>query len=222
MSGHNDSDEETYFAGGERSGISVQDPGGRGGGLVRDLLRAHEEGASGGEGRLTAGHTLGGEGSPSAYVPGAREEVEGHPFIPLLRNSCHIARYSSSAAPSASREEPGCQYKHERGMISVVRAEDQGQPPSRNQATGFWRNLKVVGNADSSFICNRRNVSVSVGATWDRTWVESYLGQNMDRKLLGTGHGSKALQNLVLRGKWLNWCTENRMSTERNTKELGA
>ncbi|KAJ7697309.1 hypothetical protein B0H14DRAFT_3905044 [Mycena olivaceomarginata] len=82
MSGHNDSDdehdEETYFAGGERSGISVQNPGrGRGGGpgvdLVRDLLRkAQEEGASGGEAPATrsgffsgGGHTLGGEGSAS-------------------------------------------------------------------------------------------------------------------------------------------------------------
>ncbi|KAJ7843408.1 hypothetical protein B0H14DRAFT_3868570 [Mycena olivaceomarginata] len=63
MSGHNDGDdehdEETYFAGGERSGISVQNPGrGRGGGpgvdLVRDLLRkAQEEGASGGEAPAT-------------------------------------------------------------------------------------------------------------------------------------------------------------------------
>jgi UBX domain-containing protein 1 len=63
MSSQNDSDdehdEETYFAGGERSSISVQNPGrgrggGRGGGpgvdLVQDLRRkAQEEGASSGE-----------------------------------------------------------------------------------------------------------------------------------------------------------------------------
>ncbi|KAJ7328371.1 hypothetical protein DFH08DRAFT_967505 [Mycena albidolilacea] len=81
MSGNDDDnqhDEETYFTGGERSGISAQNPGrGRGGGsgvnLVRDLLRK----AGGGRDRgSSAGHTLGGEGSASAYVPGAREDVE--------------------------------------------------------------------------------------------------------------------------------------------------
>ncbi|KAJ7328321.1 hypothetical protein DFH08DRAFT_940598 [Mycena albidolilacea] len=36
------------------------------------------------------------------------------------------------------------------------------------------------------------------------------------------GHGSKDLRNLVLGGTWSNWCTENGMSTERNTKELEA
>ncbi|KAF7362715.1 SEP-domain-containing protein [Mycena venus] len=92
MSGHSDDDDEqeTWFAGGERSGISVQNPGrGRGGGpggdLVRDLLRrAQEEGASG-PGETTSarpgfftggGHTLGGEGASSAYVPGERVEQE--------------------------------------------------------------------------------------------------------------------------------------------------
>ncbi|KAJ7843420.1 hypothetical protein B0H14DRAFT_3868573 [Mycena olivaceomarginata] len=71
-------DEKTYFAGGERSGISAQNPGrGRGGGsgvnLVWDLLRK----AGGGRDRgSSAEHTLGGEGSASAYVPGTREEVE--------------------------------------------------------------------------------------------------------------------------------------------------
>ncbi|KAJ7681463.1 SEP domain-containing protein [Mycena olivaceomarginata] len=93
MSSHNDSDdehdEETYFASGERSGISVQNLGrGRGGGpgvdLLRDLLRkAQEEGASSGEASAArsgffsgGGHMLGGEGSASMYVPGAREAVE--------------------------------------------------------------------------------------------------------------------------------------------------
>jgi hypothetical protein len=44
---------------------------------------AQEEGASGGEAPATrsgffsgGGHTLGGEGSASTYVPGARQEVE--------------------------------------------------------------------------------------------------------------------------------------------------
>ncbi|KAJ7884451.1 SEP-domain-containing protein [Mycena leptocephala] len=90
MSGHSDDDsdeQETWFAGGERSGISVQNPGrGRvpGGDLVRDLLRrAQEEGAAGpGDtpGRsnvfVGGGHTLGGEGIASSYVPGERDEPE--------------------------------------------------------------------------------------------------------------------------------------------------
>ncbi|KAJ7089558.1 SEP domain-containing protein [Mycena epipterygia] len=89
MSGHgnthdddDDSDEqETYFAGGERSGISIQNPGrGRvpGGDLVRDLLRrAEEEGAAIPEASRArsnifsgGGHTLGGEGVDSSFVPG--------------------------------------------------------------------------------------------------------------------------------------------------------
>ncbi|KAF8157380.1 hypothetical protein K438DRAFT_341407 [Mycena galopus ATCC 62051] len=73
----------------ESSGISVQNPAsgrrGPGGDLVRDLLRrAQEEGASSGEPTQSrpnfftgGGHTLGGEGTSSAYVPGETEEVEG-------------------------------------------------------------------------------------------------------------------------------------------------
>ncbi|KAJ6626698.1 SEP domain-containing protein [Mycena sp. CBHHK59/15] len=85
-SAHDDEDslsgdeQETWFAGGERSGISVQNPGrGRvpGGDLVRDLLRrAEETGATPAEAsqsRSTAftggGHTLGGTGVASSYVP---------------------------------------------------------------------------------------------------------------------------------------------------------
>ncbi|KAJ7076643.1 SEP-domain-containing protein [Mycena belliarum] len=86
MSGHNDDDssgdeQETWFAGGERSGISVQNPGrGRvpGGNLVRDLLRrAEEEGAAVPEGAQPqstvfsgGGHMLGGEGVESSFIPG--------------------------------------------------------------------------------------------------------------------------------------------------------
>jgi UBX domain-containing protein 1 len=59
---------------------------------VRDLLRkAQEEGASSGEAPATGsglfsggGHTLGGEGCASMYVPGAREEVEDELAIPRL------------------------------------------------------------------------------------------------------------------------------------------
>ncbi|KAF7350626.1 SEP-domain-containing protein [Mycena sanguinolenta] len=98
-----DNDErETWFAGGERSGISVQNPrrrGEPGGDLVRDLLRRaqewlvssplstdsadidHREGATSGEPAQSrpniftgGGHTLGGEGVSSAYVPGAQQE----------------------------------------------------------------------------------------------------------------------------------------------------
>ncbi|KAJ7467523.1 SEP domain-containing protein [Mycena latifolia] len=97
MSGHNNSsddddslsndEQETWFAGGERSGISVQNPGrGRvpGGDLVRDLLRRAEvEGAAAPEGSGPrsavfggGGHTLGGEGVQSAFVPGQRAQVE--------------------------------------------------------------------------------------------------------------------------------------------------
>ncbi|KAJ6592617.1 SEP domain-containing protein [Mycena capillaripes] len=104
MSGHNDSDDEndeqeTWFAGGERSGISVQNPGrarggGPGGDLVRDLLRrAQEEGATappiqgrGGSGSMFSGggHTLGGEGRASAYVPGEGAEEEDELVIRRL------------------------------------------------------------------------------------------------------------------------------------------
>ncbi|KAK7057951.1 SEP-domain-containing protein [Favolaschia claudopus] len=91
MSGTHSDDEsdeqETWFAGGERSGISVQNPRrGRepGGNLVRDLLRrAQEEGATPGDdvpSRPTfftgGGHTLGGEGQASSFVPGEAQEPE--------------------------------------------------------------------------------------------------------------------------------------------------
>ncbi|KAJ7024635.1 SEP-domain-containing protein [Mycena alexandri] len=91
MSGSHSDDEdeqETWFAGGERSGISVQNPNRArvpGGNLVRDLLqRAEEEGAAPDpdsvQGRTSVfsggGHTLGGEGVQSAYVPGANEGLE--------------------------------------------------------------------------------------------------------------------------------------------------
>ncbi|KAJ6493331.1 SEP-domain-containing protein [Mycena sanguinolenta] len=87
---HSDDDndeQETWFAGGERSGLSVQNPGrrgGPGGDLVRDLLRrAQEEGATSGEPAQSrsnvftgGGHTLGGDGASSAYIPGARQEPD--------------------------------------------------------------------------------------------------------------------------------------------------
>ncbi|KAJ7328268.1 hypothetical protein DFH08DRAFT_883720 [Mycena albidolilacea] len=90
---------------------------GRGGGpavdLVRDLLRkAQEEGASGGETTTTrsgffndGGHTLGGEGSPSAYVAEAREEVEGAPVaseLMLIMAVCGTQTNSPSAYYSPS------------------------------------------------------------------------------------------------------------------------
>ncbi|KAJ6579979.1 SEP domain-containing protein [Mycena vulgaris] len=76
-----DDEQETWFAGGERSGISVQNPGrGRvpGGDLVRDLLRrAEEEGAAIPEGSQArssvfsgGGHILGGTDVESSFVPG--------------------------------------------------------------------------------------------------------------------------------------------------------
>ncbi|KAJ7247191.1 SEP domain-containing protein [Mycena haematopus] len=84
-----DNEQETWFAGGERSGISVQNPaagrrGGPGRDLVRDLLRrAQEEGASSGEPTQSrqsfftgGGHTLGGEGTSSTYIPGVQQEPE--------------------------------------------------------------------------------------------------------------------------------------------------
>ncbi|KAH9946739.1 SEP-domain-containing protein [Amylocystis lapponica] len=82
---------ESWFAGGERSGISVQNPDRQGavpgGDLVRDLLRRAAEagpppGAANGPARSSAfiggGHTLGGEDIDSIYVPdpNAPEEPE--------------------------------------------------------------------------------------------------------------------------------------------------
>ncbi|KAJ7454625.1 hypothetical protein B0H11DRAFT_2069234 [Mycena galericulata] len=74
-------EQETWFAGGERSGISVQNPGrGRvpGGDLVRDLLRrAEQEGSAipqSSQSRPSAfsgaGHTLGDNDTPSSFIPG--------------------------------------------------------------------------------------------------------------------------------------------------------
>ncbi|KAJ7288688.1 SEP-domain-containing protein [Mycena rebaudengoi] len=94
MSGHRDDDsddeQETWFAGGERSGISVQNPGrGRvpGGNLVRDLLRrAEEQGAapaegSGSQSRSTAfsggGHRLGATADDAAFIPDPNAPPEG-------------------------------------------------------------------------------------------------------------------------------------------------
>ncbi|KAJ7628161.1 SEP-domain-containing protein [Mycena polygramma] len=108
MSGHNDDsdderEQETWFAGGERSGISVQNPNagrstaGPGGDLVRDLLRrAEEEGAaappSGSGGRAGGGavwggggHVLGGEGRASAFVPAAGGEAQDDPADLAIR-----------------------------------------------------------------------------------------------------------------------------------------
>ncbi|KAJ7617644.1 hypothetical protein DFH06DRAFT_1483474 [Mycena polygramma] len=109
MSGHNDDsdderEQETWFAGGERSGISVQNPNagrstaGPGGDLVRDLLRrAEEEGAAappigsgragGGGGAVWGGggHVLGGEGRASAFVPAAGGEGEDDPADLAIR-----------------------------------------------------------------------------------------------------------------------------------------
>ncbi|KAF8128331.1 hypothetical protein K438DRAFT_2140517 [Mycena galopus ATCC 62051] len=94
MSNHNDDEndeQETWFARGERSGISVQNPasGRRGldGDLLREMLRrAQEEDASSGEPAQSTpnlftggGHTLGGEGTSSGYVP--EERCMHAPFI---------------------------------------------------------------------------------------------------------------------------------------------
>ncbi|KAJ7063890.1 SEP-domain-containing protein [Mycena amicta] len=100
MSGHfsanNDDDDredegETWFAGGERSGISVQNPNsgaGRGGNLVRDLLKKAEQegaargGAGGQQGPSSfggAGHTLGGQ-----YIAGPDEGSDGPVVIRRL------------------------------------------------------------------------------------------------------------------------------------------
>ncbi|KAJ7214947.1 SEP-domain-containing protein [Mycena pura] len=89
-------EQETYFAGGERSGLSVQNPGrGRvpGGNLVRDLLRrAEQEGATTGAAAAPqgmrafggAGHTLGGEDTASAYRPEERTSDSEEPAIRRL------------------------------------------------------------------------------------------------------------------------------------------
>ncbi|KAJ7851540.1 hypothetical protein B0H14DRAFT_3866325 [Mycena olivaceomarginata] len=136
MSGHNDSDEETYFAGGARRSCDSQSrTRARRWAWRRSSAGSTEEGARRGRdrGSLTARGTLGGEGIPSAYVPGAREEVEVAPFLlpsfpspsPLLSLStglwflliwiphCSIL-FICSRQRGAGREEAGCQYKHER------------------------------------------------------------------------------------------------------------
>ncbi|KAJ6452677.1 hypothetical protein C8R47DRAFT_1229319 [Mycena vitilis] len=96
MSGPNDNssdderEQETWFAGGERSGISVQNPNARspagpGGALVRDLLRRAEEyveitrleGAGGGGGG-TGGSGGGGSGGGGGGGPGAAWGGGGH------------------------------------------------------------------------------------------------------------------------------------------------
>ncbi|KAJ7851536.1 SEP-domain-containing protein [Mycena olivaceomarginata] len=176
MSAHNDSDdehdEETYFAGGERSGISVQNPGrGRGGGpgvdLVRDLLRkAQEEDRgffSGG------GHTLGGEGSSSTYVPGARQEVEDELAIrrltfwrdgftvedgPLMRyddpaNADVLAAiHAGHAPPSILNVRPG-----QRVDVQVSkRTEDDYVPPPAKPFSGAGNRLGAPTSAPSASV----------------------------------------------------------------------
>ncbi|KAF9443374.1 ubiquitin-like protein [Macrolepiota fuliginosa MF-IS2] len=91
QSDENNDKRESWFAGGERSGISVQNPNRRGdapsGNLVRDLLQRASEGGpppqepeSGGGFRVFSGggHTLGSDDVPSSYIadPNAPEQEE--------------------------------------------------------------------------------------------------------------------------------------------------
>ncbi|KAK7047585.1 protein phosphatase regulator [Paramarasmius palmivorus] len=97
---HDDSDEEggpdegeNWFAGGERSGISVQNPGRPGGesgvpggDMVRDLLRRAAERGPPPE-RVQAGtfsgggHTLGGDEAESSFIPDPNAEMDVEPTI---------------------------------------------------------------------------------------------------------------------------------------------
>lgn len=92
QSDENDDKRESWFAGGERSGISVQNPNRQrdsqeegGGDLVRELLRrAAEGGAAPQEPRSTGGfrvfsgggHTLGSDEVPSTYVADPNAQAE--------------------------------------------------------------------------------------------------------------------------------------------------
>ncbi|KAJ7154922.1 SEP-domain-containing protein [Mycena crocata] len=179
MSGHgnnddSDSDEQgTWFAGGERSGISVQNPGRRvpGGDLVRDLLRrAEEEGTApppDPEPRPSAwsggGNTLGGTviPGPSSQQPDEETAVRRLTFWrdgftvedgPLMRyddpaNADVLAAiHAGHAPPSILNVHPG-----QRVDVQVTkRTDDDYVPPKPRPFQGSGNRLGAPVPADTT------------------------------------------------------------------------
>ncbi|KAJ7742300.1 hypothetical protein B0H16DRAFT_1728241 [Mycena metata] len=151
MSGSHSDDEdeqETWFAGGERSGISVQNPNHSrvpGGNLVRDLLqRAEEEGAAPDsvQGRTSmfsgGGHTLGGEGVQSAYVPGANEGLEDEGERVTRNLTFWREGFSVEDGPLMRYDDP----QH----ADVLAAIHAGHSWSETATKTFGENIFLVGN----------------------------------------------------------------------------
>ncbi|KAG2135653.1 hypothetical protein BD769DRAFT_1627081 [Suillus cothurnatus] len=137
---------ENWFAGGERSGISVQNPNSAsarpGGRLVRDILRQAAEAAgpfSGG------GHTLGSDEVESSYVPDPTAE-DGEDDL-VVRN-LHLWRdgFSLEDGPLMRYDDPGNQ--------ELLRSIQQGTAPVSfmNVSPGQRVNLNVATRLSEEYV----------------------------------------------------------------------
>jgi len=123
---------ETWFAGGERSGISVQNPNAAppGGGLVRDILRQATEGGRAAlpEPRRApgpfsgSGHTLGSDEVESTFVPDP-DAVDGDDEDEIAVRHLHLWSdgFSIEDGPLMRYDEPGNQ--------ELLRSIQQGTAP---------------------------------------------------------------------------------------------